>query len=309
MKFKLTNYKKVFFFDFDDNIIWMPNSFIHVFKNNNWQLKEELVNTKDYGNFLWEHIQRWDIYTSKDRNDIPKWYNYYIILNESYIEFRDDNILENQINEIVELDDNVFLDLLWLSFPSFLEAIINDEDFFIVTARWQSPNVMKEAILKILSKFIEIAYRFDNIYLKNNKTFSLEKFKLFLSDKLEKNYSDISYQDMINYFDYILSKTNYWFFKVIPSTNVEVLKMFWINQTANPEKWRIIKTILNTILKTDWINVNYSIGFSDDVLKNIEKVENNIVPFFQEKSKEWYNISLYLFNIKENEEIIKTIHF
>lgn len=316
MWFKLWNYKKVFFFDFDDNIISLLDSNIYYYEIVNWSIKVKQVNTRNFASFFTKGVTNWNLILLDTEQELKEKVNdqkynskSFLVTELSYKDFREDNLFLKQVRKTCELDPEGFLNRLNLSFPSFFESCFNEKNkIFIVTARWQNNEVIYSGIKEILYRFIEIIIKEYNwrYTFVNNKVFDVNDLITYLNE--------LWYYKWTNKIGLL---SNLWliidkFIKVeniIPATNSKVLEKFWINQSAKPEKGKIIKSILNEILSKN-PEKNWLIWFSDDMAENIDKVEKDVKNFLWKQAKEYNkNISLYLFYMNKKEEHIDVYHY
>jgi len=311
MHFKLWDYNKVFFFDFDDNIISLIDTYVYYYEvvNNNIKLRQ--IDPKDFISFSTLNYNKWKIWSLEKYDDlvdkVKDWtiqeYQYYIIYELTYKDFINDELFLEHIEKTCNLGPVEFINRLWLSFPSFLESYFNKEDsLYIITARGQSSDTLDIGIKKIIEKFIEIVIENYNwkYKFKNNKVFDISNLNNYIENfwfKIANN----KLSDIINYFD--ISKN------IIPATNQKTLERFWIKQKAKPEKGKIIIRLLDDILLTS-DSENWLIWFSDDIVKNIDEVEKEIKEYLEKTSKDYNkNISIYLFHVLDKEEFIKVHHY
>jgi len=320
MSFKLSNYNKIYFFDFDDNIISLLDANIYYYEIVNNEIKQRQVNTRNFAKFFEENYSQWRLEIINTYDDLLKkknnWtisnYQFYIVNEVSYKNFREDQLFLKQVDKTCNLSPNDFINRLNLSFPAFLETFFNTENlFYIVTARGQDNTVIYEWIKRIIKKFIEVVItQYNWVYkFNNNKVFNVNEFIIYLNSKwsglwLSVNNPNDLMNKIDNIIDHFVIVDN-----IIPATNPKTLKRFWINQNVKPEKGKIIKTLLSDILINNE-EKNWLIWFSDDMAENIEKVEKDVKNYLKNISKDYdKNISLYLFYIWKKEEDIKIYHF
>ena len=225
------SYKKTYSFDWDDNILKMPTRIHLEYKAGGLHWVPVSVSTEQFRSI---------------RNKIGTEFRY---LNDNVLDaFKDFREYESFIRDVTyALDGRSF----GPSFNDFKEALINGEDFSIITARSTSP-------LSLI----------DGIKLLIDKNFSLRE-----KDEMEKNLKGTSINDYLKIQDYH------------PVSSKEFLNNFNLDlDGSNPEKGkeiafrsfvdRVVKQIDDIIDDTNFEGI--SVGYSDDDLNNLEIIENLI---------------------------------
>jgi len=225
------SFKKTYSFDWDDNILKMPTRIHLEYKVGGLHWVPVSVSTEQFRSI---------------RHKVGTEFRY---LNDNVLDaFKDFREYESFIRDVkYALDSRNF----GPSFNDFKEALINGEDFSIITARSNSP-------LSLI----------DGIKLLIDKNFSYRE-----KDEMEKNLNGTSINDYLKIQDYH------------PVSSKEFLKSFNLDLSgSNPEKGkeiafrsfvdRIVKQIDNIIDDPNFEGI--SVGYSDDDLKNLEIIENLI---------------------------------
>ena len=255
---------KYYAFDWDDNILNMP-TVIHMkhLVHNKWI--DEDVSTSKFAEV--RNLENW-----KDHED-------------SYLEFRDFGHRGQNafFEDCIKAINNKNFGPSW---EIFLNTLSNGSIFSIITARGHEPETLRRSVEFII----------ENILSKNQKNEMISNLIGF-KDMFIKDFDfleDINPELLIsNYLD----KCSFF---GVSSPSFE--KKYNQNGGAtNPEKMKIIalEEFINTIkLYGEQIDGIISLGFSDDDIKNVDKVHN----FFGEISS-LYNIIFSVFDTS-NQNII-----
>ena len=230
-KLLLEGIKKTYSFDWDDNILKMPTRIHLDYKISGLHWVPVSVTTEQFRSI---------------RHKIGIEFRY---LNNNILDsFKDFREYESFLKDVkYALDSRDY----GPSFKDFKEALINGEDFSIITARSNSPQSL-----------------IDGISILIQKNFSYDEKK-----EMEKNLKGVSIEDYLKIQDYH------------PVSSEEFLKNFGLElNSSNPEKGKeiafrsFVERIVNQI---DKIVDNpefegISVGYSDDDISNLEIIENLI---------------------------------
>jgi hypothetical protein len=223
--------KKTYSFDWDDNILKMPTR-IHL---------EYKV-----GGLHWVPVS---VSTEQFRSIRHKLGDEFRYINNDILEaFKDFREYDSYIRDVKYAIDNRSYGP---SFNDFKEALINGDDFSIITARSNSPQSLIDGIKVLIDK----------------------NFSYSEKEKMMSNLKDTSIDDYLKIQDYH------------PVSSKEFLNSFGLDITStNPEKGkeiafrnfveRVIEQIEEIKDNPDFEGI--SVGYSDDDLSNIEIIENLI---------------------------------
>jgi hypothetical protein len=223
--------KKTYSFDWDDNILKMPTRIHLEYK---------------IGGLHWVPVS---VSTQQFRSIRHKLGDEFRYINNNILDsFKDFRDYESFIKDVkYALDRRSF----GPSFNDFKEALINGDDFSIITARSNSPQSLSDGI---------------KVLIDNNFTYG-EK------EEMKKNLKGSSIDDYLRIQDYH------------PVSSEEFLKSFGLEiSESKPEKGkeiafesfvdRIVNQIDDVIDEPDFEGI--SVGYSDDDLSNLEVIENLI---------------------------------
>lgn len=250
---------KYYAFDWDDNILMMPTTIILLDDND----EDVKMSTEDFAEY--RGLIGKEDFEYKGKTIVG-------YSNNPYRNFR------------VEGDKNFLTDCMVAttgpSWSDFVECINGGSVFAIITARGHSPEIMREAVY--------------NLIISNHKGIDskicVENLKKYIELIMDQDATELTDQDVIN--DYL--ELCYF----APVTNPS----FGSTDASNPEEGKIqalrhfisyCKELSNMIgskgvFKNDMLNKEPKIGFSDDDLKNIEKIHGFLEKEYPEKPVDVY---------------------
>lgn len=246
------NKKKVYSFDWDDNILKMPTRIHLEYK---------------IGGIYWAPVS---VTTEQFRSIRHKIGTEFRYINNNVLDaFKDFREYDSFLKDVkYALDNKDF----GPSFNDFKEALINGEDFSIITARSNSPKTLVDGISVLIEK----------------------NFSESEKQEMKKNLKNVSVEDYLKIQDYH------------PVSSEEFLSNFGLDiNSTNPEKGkeiafrsfvdRVIKQVDGIIDDSDFEGI--SVGYSDDDISNLKIIENLIK---KELSIKYPNIE---FNIYDTSDI------
>ena len=223
--------KKTYSFDWDDNILKMPTR-IHL---------EYKV-----GGLHWVPVS---VSTEQFRSIRHKLGDEFRYINNDILEaFKDFREYDSYIRDVkYAIDSRSY----GPSFNDFKEALINGDDFSIITARSNSPQSLIDGIKVLIDK--NFSYGEKEKMMNNLKDTSIDDY-LKIQD-----YHPVSSKEFLNSFGLDISSTN-------PEKGKEIAFRNFVE--------RVIEQIEEIKDNPDFEGI--SVGYSDDDLSNIEIIENLI---------------------------------
>jgi len=241
---KWTPTMKYYAFDWDDNIVYMPTEIILLD-----DIKDEVgMSTHDF---------------AKYRSEIGK----------NTFKYRGTNIIgyaENPFRQFRKEGDEQFLSDVMIakrgpSFNDFKEAINNGSIFSIITARGHNPNTLKEAVKQyIKNDFFDISEK--------KLIYNLEKYRDLLPTNNEDDIID-EYLNLCKFYPVTFSSGS----AANPEIEkVKALNEFYIYCENMSDKIKEAFLFKNEIKGESGDLMKFSIGFSDDDVKNIETIKDKL---------------------------------
>jgi hypothetical protein len=238
---KSTPDMKYYAFDWDDNIVYMPTEIILIDNNDD----EVGMSTHDF---------------AKYRGDIGKTefkYRGTTIVNYADLPFRQFKVTGDE-----QFLKDILIAKIGPAFDDFKEAVNNGSIFSIITARGHNPETLKKAVK------IYIEENFNDIS-KKKVIHNLNKYRDLIPSQSDIDIID-EYLDLCKFYPVSFGSGS--------AANPEVEKV-----KALKEFYEYCKEMANEIKKAfefknevSGESLKFSIGFSDDDMKNIETMKNSI---------------------------------
>jgi hypothetical protein len=238
---KSTPDMKYYAFDWDDNIVYMPTEIILIDNNDD----EVGMSTHDF---------------AKYRGEIGKTefkYRGTTIVNYADLPFRQFKVTGDE-----QFLKDILIAKIGPAFDDFKEAVNNGSIFSIITARGHNPETLKKAVkIYIEKEFLGIN--------KKKVIYNLNKYRDLISSQTDGDIID-EYLDLCKFYPVSFGsgsvanpeeekvKALYEFYDYCKEMANEIKKAFQFKNDVNGE------------------SLKFSIGFSDDDMKNIETMKKSI---------------------------------
>jgi hypothetical protein len=238
---KSTPDMKYYAFDWDDNIVYMPTEIILLDNNDD----EVGMSTHDF---------------AKYRGDVGK--NEFKYRGTTIVGYADLPFRQFTVTGDEQFLRDIMIAKVGPAFDDFKEAVNNGSIFSIITARGHNPETLKKAVK------IYIEEEFDGI-VKDKVIHNLNKYRDLIPSQTDIDIID-EYLDLCKFYPVSFGSGS--------AANPEVEKV-----KALKEFYDYCKEMANEIKKAfefknevSGESLKFSIGFSDDDMKNIETMKNSI---------------------------------
>jgi hypothetical protein len=238
---KSTPDMKYYAFDWDDNIVYMPTEIILLDNNDD----EVGMSTHDF---------------AKYRGDVGK--NEFKYRGTTIVGYADLPFRQFTVTGDEQFLRDIMIAKVGPAFDDFKEAVNNGSIFSIITARGHNPETLKKAVK------IYIEEEFDGI-VKDKVIHNLNKYRDLIHSQTNNDIID-EYLDLCKFYPVSFGSGS--------AANPEVEKV-----KALKEFYDYCKEMANEIKKAfefknevSGESLKFSIGFSDDDMKNIETMKKNI---------------------------------
>jgi hypothetical protein len=238
---KSTPDMKYYAFDWDDNIVYMPTEIILLDNNDD----EVGMSTHDF---------------AKYRGDVGK--NEFKYRGTTIVGYADLPFRQFTVTGDEQFLRDIMIAKVGPAFDDFKEAVNNGSIFSIITARGHNPETLKKAVK------IYIEEEFDGI-IKDKVIHNLNKYRDLIPSQTDIDIID-EYLDLCKFYPVSFGSGS--------AANPEVEKV-----KALKEFYDYCKEMANQIKKAfefknevSGESLKFSIGFSDDDMKNIETMKNSM---------------------------------
>lgn len=228
--------KRVYVFDWDDNIIHMSSTL----------LMEKLIDDK------WELVELVSSEYAKNRNN-PE-YRHPLSIADPYFNFHNDGrFIEHLNNAILNRGFGP-------SFPKFKECLIHGNDFAIITARGQSPEAIMAGILMLIGNTFlpsELTQMLDNV---GNIINYLHKQTIIPVSHEGMEFPMIAESGLVDSIEIrkILALDNYIDTKINKTNEIELDGKFSVGISDDDEKnIKTIKDFIEKALKPKYPNIHF----------------------------------------------------
>jgi len=238
---KSTPDMKYYAFDWDDNIVYMPTEIILIDNNGD----EVGMSTHDF---------------AKYRGDVGK--NEFKYRGTTIVGYADLPFRQFTVTGDEQFLKDIMIAKVGPAFDDFKEAVNNGSIFSIITARGHNPETLKKAVK------IYIEEEFDGI-IKDKVIHNLNKYRDLIPSQTDIDIID-EYLDLCKFYPVSFGSGS--------AANPEIEKV-----KALREFYEYCKEMANEIKKAfefkndvSGESLKFSIGFSDDDMKNIETMKKSI---------------------------------
>jgi hypothetical protein len=238
---KSTPDMKYYAFDWDDNIVYMPTEIILLDNNDD----EVGMSTHDF---------------AKYRGDVGK--NEFKYRGTTIVGYADLPFRQFTVTGDEQFLRDIMIAKVGPAFDDFKEAVNNGSIFSIITARGHNPETLKKAVK------IYIEEEFDGI-IKDKVIHNLNKYRDLIPSQTDIDIID-EYLDLCKFYPVSFGSGS--------AANPEVEKVKALNEFYDycKEMANQIKKAFEFKNEVSGESLKFSIGFSDDDMKNIETMKNSI---------------------------------
>jgi hypothetical protein len=235
---------KYYAFDWDDNIVYMPTEII-LKDSNNFEVG---MSTHDF---------------AKYRCDIGK--NQFIYRDRVIVDFAEKPFRQFKVEGDNQFLEDILLAKIGPSFNDFRESINNGSIFSIITARGHNPETLKKAV----RRYIDINF---NGIDKEKVICNLTKFRDLIPVDSDNDIID-EYLDLCKFYPVSFGSGS----AANPEDEkVKSLNEFYDYCKSMARKVKKAFAFKNDIKGDELSKLKFSIGFSDDDIKNIETIKNKV---------------------------------